>query len=143
MGSGVYNEFKGELMKGTFNLVQGNDVVYCALLDNIHSFDADDNGWAALVANELANGNGYATNGFALTNKAVTIDDGDDEGVFDADDAEWTSATFTAYHAVIWDDTPGAPVDPVICSIDFLGPKQVTAGTFTIEWDVEGIININ
>ena len=143
MSSGVYNEFKGEIMKGTFNLPEGNDVVYCALLDAVHAFEPDDNGWAAVSANELPNTGGYTTNGEALTTKAVTIDDTDDEGVFDADDVEWTSATFSAYHAVLWDDTPSSPADPLICSIDFGGVKTVTAGTFTIQWDTEGIININ
>lgn len=141
MASGIYNEFKGELMNATYDLEA--DVVYCALMDNVHAFDKDDNGWAALVANELAAAGNYVANGEALANKAVTIDDTDDEGVFDADDVVWNAATFSAFHAVLWDDTPGAPVDPLICSIDFGGAKTVTAGTFTIEWDAEGIININ
>lgn len=140
MASGVYNEFKGELMNATYDLEA--DTVYCALMDGVHAFNPDANGWAAISANEIT-GTGYVANGDQLTTPVVTIDDTDDEGVFDADDSQWTGATFSADHAVIWDDTPVTPADPLVCSIDFGGSQSVTAGTFTIQWAAEGIININ
>jgi hypothetical protein len=139
MASGVYNQFKGELMNKVYDLEA--DQTFCALMNNSHTFNADDDGWASVSANELGSGSGYTTNGDEITG-TVTVDDTDDEGVFDATDAQWTSATFTAYHAVVWDTTPTSPADPLICSIDFGGAQTVTAGTFTIQWDAEGIVNI-
>jgi hypothetical protein len=71
-----------------------------------------------------------------LAGKAVT------EGAttkWDATDAAWTEATFTAYHAVLWDDTAA---DSLICSIDFGGAKTVASGTFTIQWHADGIITL-
>lgn len=140
MASFVYNEFKGEVMNGTFDLEA--DTVYAALMATGHSAStADDNGWSSVSANE-ASGTGYVANGDALSTKAVSIDDTDDEGVFDADDAQWTSSTITAYYCVVWDTTPTVPADPLVCSIDFGGAQSSSSGTFTIQWAGEGILNI-
>jgi hypothetical protein len=42
----------------------------------------------------------------------------------------FTSATITAYGALIYNDT--AAGDPTVCVLDFGGAKTSTAGTFTI-----------
>lgn len=139
MASGIYNQFKAEIMKGTFDLV--NDTVKVMLMDNVHAFTAENDNKADVDANEIS-GTGYTAGGATLSGKSVSIDDTDDEGVFDATDVQWTSASFSAYHAVIWDDTPASPLDPLICSIDFGGIQTVTSGTFTIQFDTEGIVNI-
>jgi hypothetical protein len=139
MASGVYNYFKAHILDAEYDLGNGGDTVKCALLDNSHSFTAENDGWADVSANEIS-GTGYTTGGATLANQAVSIDDTDDEGVFDADDVSWTSASFTAYHAVVYDDTHAS--DALICSIDFGGAQTVTSGTFTIQWDSEGILNI-
>ena len=140
MASGIYNQFKTEIMKGTYDLV--NDDVKVALMGSAHAFDPTNVGWSSVSANEIS-GTGYTAGGQSLVNKTVTQDNVDNEGVFDANDIEWTSASFTAYHAVIYDDTPTAPADPLIASIDFGGAQTVTSGTFRITWDAEGIVNIN
>lgn len=127
-------------MKKTVDMV--NDTVKIMLLNNSHSFNADHDEKADIVANEIS-GTGYSAGGAALASKAVTVDNTDDEGVFDAADASWSSASFTAYHAVIYDDTLTSPADMLICSIDFGGAQTVTSGTFTIQFAAEGIININ
>ena len=142
MASGVYNHFKAEVMTEAYNLDTGGDTIKCALMDNVHAFTAENDGWSDVSANEIT-GTGYSANGEDLTTQVVSIDDGDDEGVFDADDVSWTTATFSAYHAVLYDDTPTTPqADPLILSIDFGGEQQVTAGTFKIQWATEGILNI-
>jgi hypothetical protein len=142
MASGIYNHFKGNVMGAVYNLANGGDTVKVALLNNTHAFTATNDAWADVSANQIT-GTGYTAGGATLANQAVSVDDVDNEGVFDADDVAWTAASFTAYHAVIYDDTPTTPVaDPLIASIDFGGAQTVTAGTFTIQWDAEGIINI-
>lgn len=140
MASGMYNQFKAEVMKGTFDLV--NDTVKVALMDENHSFNPDDTGFAAVQANEIS-GTGYTAGGATLASKAVTQDDTDDEGVFDADNPAWPNATFSCYHAVLYDDTPSSPADPLIGSIDFGGVQSVASGAFSIVWADEGIVNIN
>lgn len=141
MASGVYNIFKSELMKGSIDLV--NDTIKVALLNSSHSFDPDSTAnaeWADISANE-ASGANYTAGGQSLAGKTVTVDNVDNEGVFDANDINWPAATITARHAVIYDDTTTPKY--LIASIDFGQDTSSTNGNFQIQWDAEGIINLN
>lgn len=140
MASGVYNIFKQKIMEKLIDLV--NDTIKVALMNNSHSFAASsvtNDEWSDVSANE-ASGTGYTTGGASLASKAVTVDNTDNEGVFDAADVTWSSSTITAYHAVIYDDTTATKY--LIASIDFSGAKSSSAGNFTIQWNAEGILNI-
>lgn len=136
MASGIYNRFKANLMNKIVAL--GADVIKVMLLSNSHSFSATHNVIGDVNGNELAATGNYSTGGATLANKGVSLSVATQK--WDADDVVWSSATFTAYHAVIWDDTIGT--DDLICSIDFSGAKTVTAGTFTIQWNANGIITL-
>lgn len=132
MASGIYSRFKANLMNKVVDLEA--DTVKVTLYDNSHSFTASDTDYT--TDNELATTGGYTQGGATLASKAVT------EAAttkWDAADTAWTSATFTAYHAVIYDSTAG---NDLICSIDFGGAKTVAAGTFTIQWNASGIITL-
>lgn len=132
MASGIYNRFKSHIMKKLMDLV--NDTIKVALYGASYTFTATDTVYTA--TSEVANGNGYTTGGAALTTKTVT------EGasaVFDADDSTWSSATFSAYFAVIYDNTP---CNTLIAAIDFGGVQTVTSGTFTIQYASSGIIRL-
>jgi hypothetical protein len=132
MASGIYNIFKANLMNKEVDLEA--DTIICSLYDNSHAFTAADTTYT--TTNELATAGGYTQGNKALSGKAVT------EAAttkWDATDVSWTSATFTAYHAVLWDDSAA---DSLICSIDFGGAKTVTSGTFTLQFDAAGIITL-
>jgi len=114
-----------------------DDVINVALMKTAHTFTASDTVFGDVSANELDNGNGYTTNGQALDSKAVAT-----AGVttsWDAANEDWADATFTAFHAVIYDTSV---TDNLIASIDFGGAKTVAAGTFTIQWNTSGIITL-
>lgn len=130
MASGIYNRFKANLMNKVVDLEA--DTINVSLYDNSHAFTATDTDYT--TTNELATAGGYTQGGQALAGKSVTEAA---TTTWDATDISWTSATFTAYHAVIWDSTAG---NDLICSIDFGGAQTVTAGTFTIQWHASGII---
>ena len=135
MASGIYNRFKANLMNKEVDLEA--DTIKVILLNNSHSFTATHNTYSQVSANELSTAGGYTAGGATLASKAVT------QGAttsWDAADASWTSATFTAYHAVIYDDTHAT--DDLICSIDFGGAQTVASGTFTIQWNASGIITL-
>ena len=134
MASGIYNRFKANLMNKEVDLEA--DAINVMLLDNVHSFSAVHNQKSEIVANEIS-GTGYTAAGKVLAGKAVTQAA---TTKWDATDVEWTTATFTAYHAVIFDDALAN--DDLIVSIDFGGAKTVTAGTFTIQWDAAGIVTL-
>ena len=132
MASGIYNRFKANLMNKVLDLEA--DTINVSLYDDSHSFTAADTTYS--TTNELSTAGGYTQGGQALAGKAVT------EAAttkFDATDIEWTTATFTAYHAVIWD---ASAANSLICSIDFGGAQSVVAGTFKIQWDADGIITL-
>lgn len=136
MSSGIYTAFKEDLMTKAVNLGTGGDTIKVALLDGDHSFSAANSVWGDVSSNELANGNGYTTNGATLGSQAVTAGT---TTKWDAADTTWTSATFSAYHAVIYDSTN---TSSLICSIDFGGEQAVAAANFTIQWHADGIITL-
>ncbi len=130
--SGIYNRFKANLMNKVVDLE--GDTIKVTLYDNSHTFTATDTDYT--TNNELATTGGYTQGGMTLANSAVT------EAAttkWDADDTAWTSATFTAYNAVIYDSTAS---NDLIANIGFGGAKAVVAGTFTIQWDAAGIITL-
>ena len=132
MASGIYNRFKANVMNKVVDMEA--DTINVSLYNNTHSFTAADTVYTS--TNELATTGGYTQGGQALDNKAVT------EGAtikWDANDEAWTSATFTAYHCVVWDATAA---NNLIASFDFGGAQQVTAATFTIQWHADGIITL-
>jgi catalase (peroxidase I) len=133
MASGIYNRFKANLMNKEVDLE--GDTVNVALLDGSHAFTATHNTWSEVSANEIS-GTGYTTDGQALANKTVTQAA---TTKWDADNTEWTTASFSAYHAVIYDVTA---TSNLICSFDFGGIQTVTVGTFRIVWHTDGIITI-
>lgn len=133
MASGIYNRFKANLMNKEVDMEA--DTVKVMLLDDSHSFTAADNVIGDVDANETS-GTGYVAGGGTLAGKAVTQAA---TTKWDATDLAWTTATFSAYHAVIYDTTA---TSNLICSIDFGGIQTVTAGTFTIQWHADGIITL-
>ena len=132
MASGTYNRFRANIFNKIVDMEA--DVINVALYNNSHSFTAADTTYT--TTNELATTGGYTQGGQALDTKAVT------EAAttkWDADDEAWTSATFTAYHCVIYDTSV---TNDLICSIDFSGAQAVVSGTFTIQWHADGIITL-
>lgn len=135
MASGIYSCFKGDLMEKQVDIGNGGDTIKVALLDDSHAFDAANAVWGDVSANEIS-GTGYVADGATLASQAVT------EATttkWDAADVAWTSSTWTAYHAVIYDATN---TNSLICSIDFGAAKTVSSGTFTIQWHTDGIITL-
>ena len=98
-----------------------------------HHLDSDNIYIALYTSSEVANGNGYTTGGNALASKAVT--ENSTSGVFDAADPEWTSATFTARGALIYNKSLGdttSNANGAIAILDFGGDFSVSGGTFRI-----------
>jgi len=121
--------FKKDVLLGDHHL--DSDNIYIALYTSSASLGAATDGY--VTSGEVANGNGYTTAGVALASKAVT--ENSTSGVFDAADPEWTSATFTARGALIYNKTLGdasSNARGAIAVIDFGGDFTVAGGTFKI-----------
>ena len=121
--------FKKDVLLGDQHL--DSDDIYIALYTSSASLGAATDGY--VTSGEVANGNGYTTAGNALASKAVT--ENSTSGVFDAADPEWTSATFTARGALIYNKTLGdasSNARGAIAVLDFGGDFTVAGGTFKI-----------
>lgn len=94
----------------------------------------------AALFTEVANGNGYTTGGFALTESSSYIGATNAASVFLAT-TTIPACTFTFRYAVIYDHV-AAPNDFIEAVIEMPGGDKVaTGGTITIEWDaVNGVI---
>ena len=126
-GNYMCTSFKVELMKGVHNFTTGTGNTFkLALYDNSASFTAATTAYTA--TNEVANSGTYAAGGGTLTN--VTPTSSGTTAFTDFADLSFTSATITAYGALIYNDT--AAGDPAVCVLDFGGAKTSTSGTFTI-----------
>lgn len=89
---------------------------------------------------EIANGNGYTTNGYTFANKAQSYDSSTDQVRLDNTvDPNWTSSTLSATDAVVWVNTAGASsTDPIYGAIDFGATVTTSSGTLTVALDTTG-----
>lgn len=140
MADVIYNSFKKKIMDGSIDL--DTDTIKVMLVTSSYTPDQDVHDFKDDVTNEVS-GTGYTAGGATLANKTVTQDNVDNEGVFDADDVTWASSTITARGAVIYKDTGVAATSPLICYIDFGSDKSSNNGNFTIQWNTEGVMNLN
>ena len=134
-----YNKYKMEMFKGSIDLE--NDTLKAMLVTSSYTPDQDADIFIDDVTNEIS-GTGYTAGGKALTSKAATQDDTDNEGVFDADDVEWATSTITARGCVLYKDTGTPSTSPLICYFDFGVDKSTSATTFIVQFGSEGVLNV-
>lgn len=126
-GNFMCTSFKVELMRAVHNFTTSTGNTFkLALYDNSASFTAATTAYTA--TNEVANSGSYAAGGGTLTN--VTPTSTSTTAFTDFADLSFTTATITAFGALIYNDT--AAGDPTVCVLDFGGAKTSTSGTFTI-----------
>lgn len=126
-GNFMCTSFKVELMKAVHNFTTGTgDTFKLALYDNTPSFNASTTAYT--TSGEVAASGTYTAGGGTLTN--VTPTGSGTTALTDFADLSFTSATITAYGAMIYNDS--AAGDPSVCILDFGGAKTATNGTFTI-----------
>lgn len=141
MASVIYNSFKRDIMMGSIDL--DTDTIKVMLVTSTYTVDQDAHTKRSDITNEVV-GSGYSAGGATLGSVTVTVDNTDNEGVFDAADTVWSASTITARAAVLYKARGGASsADELICYIDFGSDITSTAADFTITWAAEGILNLN
>jgi hypothetical protein len=126
-GNFMCTSFKVELMQAVHNFTASTGNTFkLAMYDNSASFTAATTAYTN--TNEVANSGTYSAGGGTLTN--VTPTSSGTTAFTDFADLSFTSATITAYGAMIYNDT--AAGNPSVCILDFGGAKTSTSGTFTI-----------
>jgi len=133
-GNYMCTSFKGELLTGShdFTTTTG-DAFKIALYTNSASFTAATTDYT--VTNEIS-GTGYTAGGEELTN--VTPTTSGTTGYTDFADVSWTSASFTARGALVYNSTLGT--NSVIV-LDFGADKTVSSGTFTVTFPTADATN--
>lgn len=139
MADVIYNSFKKKIMDGSIDL--DTDTIKLALVTSSYTPDQDTHDFFDDVTNEVT-GTGYTAGGATLTTKAVTQDNTNNKGVFDADDVTWSTSTITARAGVLYKSTGTASTSALICYIDFGADKTSAGGNFTVQWNASGILTL-
>ena len=126
MANVVPFSFKGELMSGTHNFSTGGDSFKIALYtSNPYTTSST----VALTTNEVSSAGSSNYVRKALGSQAVAASTATTS--VDFADVTWSSATFTAAFAAIYNDDQG---DKLCVVLDFGGSKTATNGDFTISF---------
>jgi hypothetical protein len=124
--------FKEDLLQKEQNLETGGDTIKIALFTSSANLDATTTTYTGQTAE--VSGSGYTAGGYTLQNQVVATSG--TTAYFDADDPEWTSASFTTAGALIYNDTLAGK--NAIAVLSFGGDFTVTSGTFRIVFPAPG-----
>ena len=120
--------FKSEVLQEGHQLA--TDTIKIALYTSSASLDATTTAYSS--SNEVS-GTGYTATGVTLTSTAVSTTG--TTAPFDADDPTWTSASFTANGALIYNSSNS---NKAIAVLAFGGDFTVAGGTFKIVFPAAG-----
>ena len=126
-GNFMPTSFKVQILQGVHNFTASTGNTFkIALYNNSASFTAATTAYT--TTNEVAASGSYTLGGGTLTK--VTPTSSGTTALTDFADISFTTATITAFGAMIYNDT--ATGNPAVAILDFGGSKASTAGTFTI-----------
>ena len=127
--------FKKELLEAKHNfLLSGGNDFKIALYTSSATMSASTTAYSA--TNEIS-GTNYTAEGESLTR--IDPSSSGTTGFTDFADESWTTATFTARGALIYNETTSG--DPAVIVLDFGADKTATAGTFTIAFPAANASN--
>lgn len=135
-GNAMATSFKQEILIGAHNFTNATDVFKMSLYDNSATLTAASTIYT--TSGELASAGNYTTAGNALDNN-LTPTTGGTTAWTDWDDEVWGTATFSAYGALIYNDTHAS--DAAVLILDFGGVKTATAGDFTVQFPTPDATN--
>ncbi|OUT53426.1 MAG: hypothetical protein CBB68_00255 [Rhodospirillaceae bacterium TMED8] len=133
--SAICSSFKQELLQGKHSFESsGGHTFKIALFTSSASLGAATTDYS--TSNEITNSSGtaYTAGGAALTNSGVSLSS--TTAFTDFSDVSFTSASFTANGAMIYNTTTdgGSGTTDSVAIIAFGADKTVTSGTFTIQF---------
>jgi len=128
--SAICTSFKQELLVGTHNFTATTGNTFkIALFTSDASLGASTTAYS--TSNEITNSSGTAYTAGGATLTSVTPTTSGTTAFCDFADVSFTSASFTANGALIYNDTQS---DKAVAVIAFGGDKTVSNGTFTIQF---------
>ena len=135
--SAICNSFKQEVLVGTHNFTATTGHTFkIAFFTSSATLGASTTAYS--TSNEITNSSGtaYSPGGATLTSVTPTLDSS--TAVCDFNDVSFSSASFTANGALIYNDTQS---DKAVAVIAFGGDKTVSSGTFTIQFPAADATN--
>ena len=135
ISSAICSSFKQELLQGKHDFDSaGGDTFKIALYTSSASLGAATTDYS--TSNEITNtaGSAYSAGGATLTNQGVSLSS--TTAFTDFSDVSYTSASFTANGALIYNTTTdgGSGTTDAVAVIAFGSDKTATNGTFTIQF---------
>ncbi len=136
--SAICSSFKQELLQGKHSFESsGGHTFKLALFDSSATLGASTTDYSTSEEITNTSGTAYTAGGATLT--SVTPTSSGTTALCDFSDVSYTSASFTANGAVIYNDS--ASGDPACAVIAFGADKTVTSGTFTIQFPTADATN--
>ena len=135
--SAICTSFKQEILVGTHNFTAtSGDTFKIALFTSDASLGAGTTAYS--TSNEITNSSGTAYTAGGATLTSVTPTTSGTTALCDFADVSYTSASFTANGALIYNSSAS---DKAVCAIAFGSDKTVTSGTFTIQFPTADATN--
>ena len=135
--SAICTSFKQEILVGTHNFTAtSGDTFKIALYTSSATLGAPTTAYS--TSNEITNSSGTAYTAGGATLTSVTPTTSGTTAFCDFADVSYTSASFTANGALIYNDDQS---DKAVAVIAFGGDKTVSSGTFTIQFPTADATN--
>jgi len=144
MASVVYNAFKQAVAQANIDL-DADDIRVALVMSNT-TVDTENDAKVYVgdfTTLDECDGANYVRK--ALANEAVNKDDANDRAEFDADDVTWTAlgvGTRTTVGVLIYKHVTIDADSPAIAFVEFASPVTHDGTDFTIQWNVEGILQL-
>ena len=135
ISSAICSSFKQELLQGKHDFdSSGGDTFKIALFDSDASLGAATTDYSTSEEVTNTSGSAYVAGGATLTNTGVGLTS--TTAFTDFSDVSYTSASFTANGALIYNTTTdgGSGTTDAVAVIAFGSDKTATNGTFTIQF---------
>ena len=133
--SAICNSFKQEILEAEHNFTATTGNTFnLALYTSSATLGASTTDYSTSQEITNTSGTAYTAGGKALTNTGVGLTS--TTAFTDFSDVSWTSASFTANGALIYNTTTGTSTSTTdaVCAIAFGSDKTATSGTFTIQF---------
>ena len=135
--SAICTSFKVELLKGVHNFTATTGNTFkIALYDSDATLGASTTAFSTSEEITNTSGTAYTSGGATLT--SVTPDASSTTAVCDFSDVSFSSASFTANGALIYNSSAS---NVAVCAIAFGSDKTATNGTFTIQFPTADATN--
>ena len=143
----IYANWLLGVLQGTYSTDWDNDTIKVALYaTSASSYITNCSGftyWASIASGEIS-GAGYTASGKTVSGLVLNFNGHNPSRLrLDGSDISWASSTITARYAVLYKDTGNGSTSPVIGFVDFGSDQSSSSGTFEIQWNANGIIEIS